>query len=360
MVDYSAETSNINISSERLLLPPRALKAKVPLSAQARNLVLSTRETLRAILRGTDQRLCIVVGPCSIHNEEAALDYAARLKALSDEVQDTLVLVMRAYFEKPRTSVGWKGFINDPQLNDSFDIELGLERARKLLLDLATLGVPVGTEALDPVTPQYLDDLISWSAIGARTTESQTHREMASGLSTPVGFKNGTDGNIQVAINAMTSASSPHRFLGINQDGQCAVLETRGNGYTHVVLRGGHAPNYDAAHIEHCEKALLSAKIPPRIVVDCSHGNTNKDYTKQPAVFRDCVDQIVAGNRSIVGMMLESHLHAGSQPPNTLDKLKYGVSITDACIAWDTTEQVIQEAARRLRPLLAKRELLAV
>jgi 3-deoxy-7-phosphoheptulonate synthase len=263
---------------------------------------------------------------------------------------------MRVYFEKPRTVTGWKGYINDPRLDDSFHIEEGLLGSRELLLHILKKGLPAATEALDPITPQYFGDLITWAAIGARTTESQTHREMASGLSTPVGFKNGTDGSVEVAINAIRSASLSHRFLGINPEGECAVFHTRGNPYGHLVLRGGKTPNYDAAHIAKYEATLRTNRLQPYLVVDCSHGNSQKDHTRQPAVFADCVAQIAAGNRSLVGLMLESHLSGGRQDiPKNLKELRYGVSVTDACIDWETTETCLLEAAERLRPFLSQR-----
>jgi 3-deoxy-7-phosphoheptulonate synthase len=285
------------------------------------------------------------------------MDYARRLKRLADEVSDTLYIVMRVYFEKPRTTTGWKGLINDPHMNDSFDIEEGLRKARKMLLDVNEMRLPAGTEALDPITPQYLGDLLTWSAIGARTTESQTHREMASGLSTPVGFKNGTDGGLQVAINALVSVSSPHSFLGINQSGQVAVIRTKGNRYAHIVLRGGsRGTNYDSVTIALVEKELATHKLPANIMVDCSHANSSKDPTLQPLVLNDVANQIAEGNHSIVGVMLESNIHAGNQAiPADLSQLKYGVSVTDACIDWSTTEKLLHETRLKLRDALPAR-----
>ncbi len=305
--------------------------------------MFKSREIVRAILERRDPRLFIVVGPCSIHDVAAAREYAARLKELAARVESSMLLIMRVYFEKPRTTVGWKGLINDPDLDDSFHIEKGIFLARELLLHVAELGLPAGTEALDPIMPQYLSELITWTAIGARTTESQTHREMASGLSTPVGFKNGTDGALAASINALQSVRHPHHFLGITQQGQSAVFRTRGNPHAHVVLRGGGGrSNYDAVSIAVAERELLSAGLPATIVVDCSHGNSNKDPSLQPLVAENCVTQILDGNRSIVGLMLESHLKGGSQPiPKDLTKLEYGVSITDPCIDWQTTESLI-------------------
>jgi 3-deoxy-7-phosphoheptulonate synthase len=347
---------NINVLSQELLPTPAEVKAKLPLTEPARETVLQGRRAVENILDGKDHRLLVVVGPCSIHDLEAAHDYAARLKALHDELSHSLFIVMRVYFEKPRTTVGWKGLVNDPYMDDSFHIEEGLQRARELLLHLAELGLPTATEALDPITPQYLGDLISWTAIGARTTESQTHREMASGLSTAVGFKNGTDGSLSVAINALRSASRPHNFLGIDQDGQCAVIRTRGNRYGHVVLRGGKQPNYDSVSVALCEKELHEAGLPAKLVVDCSHSNSNKDPGLQPLVLDNLVNQILEGNRSIVGVMIESNIGWGNQPLGTDPAaLAYGVSITDACIDWPTTEDCLGDAAQRLREVLPRR-----
>jgi 3-deoxy-7-phosphoheptulonate synthase len=345
----SERLSNVNIAAQRLLPTPSAVKEQHPLSPEGQRFIGASRAVIEAILDGRDHRRFLVVGPCSIHDLEAATEYANRLRELADEVRDTLVLVMRVYFSKPRTTIGWKGFINDPYLDDSFRIDEGLNKARQFLLALADLQLPAGTEALDPIIPQYLDDLVSWNAIGARTTESQTHREMASGLSTPVGFKNGTDGNVLVAIQAMQSASRPHHFLGINEEGQVTVLETAGNRYSHIVLRGGDRPNYDSVCVAICRKRLREHSLPENIMIDCSHGNSMKDPDLQPLVLDNCVHQILEGNRSIVGMMLESHLHAGNQKiGRNLSKLAFGVSVTDACIDWQTTEQAIRKAHRNL------------
>lgn len=351
------QLSNVNVISQDLLPTPAEVKAQLPLTERAAETVRWGRETVSNILDHKDPRLFVVVGPCSIHDVDAALDYAQRLQKLADTVRDTLFVVMRVYFEKPRTSVGWKGLINDPYMDDSFHIEKGLFMARKLLLDLAEMGLPTATEALDPITPQYLSDLVTWTAIGARTTESQTHREMSSGLSTPVGFKNGTDGSLGVAINALHSVSHPHHFLGINQEGQCTVVHTRGNRYGHVVLRGGGGrPNYDSVSIAMCEQELADAGLEQNIVVDCSHGNSMKDHHLQPLVVENCVNQILEGNRSIVGLMLESNLVEGNQAvPEKLAELKYGVSVTDACIGWETTEQTLSEANDKLRDVLPGR-----
>jgi 3-deoxy-7-phosphoheptulonate synthase len=340
---------NLNILSQQTLPPPSALHDAVPASERAMHTVSSARQAVTNILQGTDPRLLVVVGPCSIHDIAAAMDYAQRLKALADEVQDQLFIVMRVYFEKPRTTVGWKGLINDPRMDDSFRIEEGLHIARKLLVDLNDMGLPCGTEALDPITPQYLGDLIAWSAIGARTTESQTHREMASGLSSPVGFKNGTDGSLDVALNAMLSAAQPHAFLGINGEGQVALTQTRGNGFGHLILRGGANPNYDSVNVAQAQAELVAAKLPANIVVDCSHGNSRKNHALQSLVLKDVVGQMVDGNRAIKGVMLESNLFEGNQKLGALKDLRYGVSITDACLGWDATEAGLREAAERLR-----------
>src|SRR5690554_3769505 len=328
---------DLNIASNVTLITPEQLKKKIPLSDKAQQTVSHGRQVVRDILDGKDHRLFIVIGPCSIHDLKAAHEYADRLKALADEVSDTLFLIMRVYFEKPRTTVGWKGLINDPYLDDSFKIEDGLHIGRKLLLDLAEKSLPTATEALDPISPQYLQDLISWSAIGARTTESQTHREMASGLSSAVGFKNGTDGGLTVAINALQSVSSPHRFLGINQKGGVSIVTTKGNRYGHVVLRGGNGkPNYDSVSVAVCEQELKKAKISTNIMIDCSHANSNKDPALQPLVLDNITNQIVDGNQSISSLMIESHLGWGNQSIcEDLSQLKYGVSITDACIDWE-------------------------
>jgi len=344
------QVDNLNVVSQELLLTPAEIRKRVPLTEAARVTVLRGRQAVQDILERKDSRLLVVVGPCSIHDIEAAHDYARRLKRLGDEISDTLLVVMRVYFEKPRTTIGWKGLINDPEMDDSFKIEEGLQKARGLLLDLAEMGLPAGTEALDPIVPQYLSDLITWTAIGARTTESQTHREMASGLSSPVGFKNGTDGSLKVAINALLSVSRPHSFLGIDKSGRCAVIRTRGNRHAHVVLRGGNTPNYDSQSIQLCEKELRANNLPEIIMVDCSHANSNRNYSLQPVVLRDCVQQILSGNQSIIGFMIESNLEAGNQPiPADRAQLKYGVSVTDPCIDWPTTEFILREAHGTLR-----------
>jgi 3-deoxy-7-phosphoheptulonate synthase len=331
------------------LIAPRLLKAELPVSDAVTQTVVEARVAIRDIISGRDSRLLCIVGPCSIHDPAAALEYAARLAKLRVRLAERLFIVMRVYFEKPRTTVGWKGFINDPYMDESCDMQQGLRSARKLLLEINGLGLPAGTELLDPITPQYIADLVAWTAIGARTTESQTHREMASGLSMPVGFKNTTDGNLQAAINAIESARHPHAFLGINQDGVTAIVRTAGNPDTHVVLRGGKAPNFDAGSIEQCVAMLEKAKLEPRVIVDCSHAQTNKDYTRQPAVFATLTGQIQSGSRAIMGVMLESNLEAGNQPVSSdRAKLRYGVSVTDPCIDWPTTEHCLAGAARAL------------
>ncbi|MCP5468486.1 MAG: 3-deoxy-7-phosphoheptulonate synthase [Deltaproteobacteria bacterium] len=345
------QLNNINVESHKLLLTPEEVRNIIPLTNRAVQTILQCRGEIKNILNGKNQKIFLVIGPCSIHDVKAAHEYAERLKGLSDKVSDKIVIIMRVYFEKPRTTLGWKGLINDPHMDDSFDIESGIKIARRLLVHLNDMGIPTATEALDPIIPQYISDLISWTAIGARTTESQTHREMASGLSTPVGFKNGTDGNIQVAINAMQSALSGHSFLGIDSQGRISIYKTKGNPYSHVVLRGGNdKPNYDEESITHCIAELKKANLCSKIMVDCSHGNSNKDYKKQPEVFRNVISQISQGNRDLIAMMIESNLYEGNQKlTKDLDQLKYGVSITDACIDWETTEELILEAYQTLK-----------
>jgi 3-deoxy-7-phosphoheptulonate synthase len=351
------DIENVNVASFDAMPSPEEIHARLPLSMNAAKAVMHGRDALRNILERKDHRLFVVVGPCSIHDPVAGLDYARRLRALSDEVDDTLCLVMRVYFEKPRTTTGWKGYINDPDMDDSFHVDQGMEKARQFLLDIAEIGLPAGTEALDPISPQYLGDLISWTAIGARTTESQTHREMSSGLSTPVGFKNGTNGDIGIAINAIVSASRPHSFLGINGQGRTSIVRTRGNRHGHVVLRGGDGrPNYDTVSVQMAEQSLLKAKLPANIVIDCSHANSYKKPELQPLVMADVVNQVHLGNQSIVGLMIESNLVAGNQSiPADLAQLKYGCSVTDSCIDWDTTETMIRDAATLLRDVLPER-----
>ena len=348
---------NLNIAALDLMPPPDEIHARVPITETASETVTKGREALRRILDRKDPRIFVVVGPCSIHDPIAGEDYAGRLARLADEVGDTICLVMRVYFEKPRTSTGWKGFINDPRMDDSFHIEEGMERARAFLLRVAELGLPAGTEALDPIAPQYLGDLVSWTAIGARTSESQTHREMASGLSTPVGFKNGTEGDVGVAINAIKSAAGPHSFLGINMQGRSSIVRTRGNPHGHLVLRGGGGrPNYDTVSVTMTEKTLQSAGLPANIVIDCSHANSSRDPALQPLVMADCVHQVREGNRSIVGLMIESNIEGGNQPiPADRTRLRYGCSVTDPCVDWSTTERMIRTARETLKDILPKR-----
>ena len=342
---------DLHVITTEALVAPRLLKEQLAIDDRIARTVVEARQTVRRIIRGEDSRLMCIVGPCSIHDPDAALDYAGRLARLRAQLEERLFIVMRVYFEKPRTTVGWKGMINDPHMDDSCDMREGLFRARRLLLDINALGLPAGTEMLDPITPQYIADLVSWTAIGARTTESQTHREMASGLSMPVGFKNSTEGNLQVAVNAIESARRPHSFIGITQDGMTAIVRTAGNPDTHVVLRGGRTPNYDAVSIDECCRILRKAGLEPRVMVDCSHAQTSKDYRKQPEVFAALCEQVRAGSRAIMGVMLESFINAGNQPL-TADRsqLKYGVSITDPCIDWPTTERCLLEAAEALAP----------
>ena len=351
------DVHNINVDSQDILITPELLKSALPMSESIHDTLAASRKVIEDILDRQDPRVFVVVGPCSIHDPSAALEYARRLKVLADELSDTLYIVMRVYFEKPRTTVGWKGLVNDPHLNDSFRIEEGLHIARKLLLDILEIGLPTSTEALDPISPQYLQDLISWTAIGARTTESQTHREMASGLSSAVGFKNGTDGGLTVATNALHSAAKAHRFLGINGQGQVSVFTTRGNAYGHIVLRGGTAgPNYDSMNIKLCEDALAKAGVSKNIMVDCSHANSSKQPELQPSVIENVANQILEGNTSIIGLMIESNLHAGNQDiPANLDDLKYGVSVTDGCIDWATTEASLRAMRDTLKAALVAR-----
>ncbi|MFS1704301.1 3-deoxy-7-phosphoheptulonate synthase [Alteromonas sp. AMM-1] len=350
--------NNIHVSSEKILITPEALAQELPVSERALSVIRDSRQIIADIIHRRDHRMLVICGPCSIHDVEAAKDYALRLKELHECYKDTLYIVMRVYFEKPRTTTGWKGLINDPHINDTFEIETGLRKARELLIWLAELELPVATEALDPISPQYLAELFSWSAIGARTSESQTHREMASGLSMPVGFKNGTDGSLDIAINALKSAASSHRFMGINKQGQVSIIETQGNPDGHIILRGGKQPNYDSVCVSECEEWLANAKLTAGLVVDCSHANSNKDYRRQPLVAQNVVNQILEGNQSIIGVMLESHLKAGNQKSDGVpfDALEYGVSITDGCIDWDTTETLLGQMRDKLITVLPLRQ----
>lgn len=348
---------DLNIESITTLITPDQLKAEMPITETAVASVQKGRQVIRDILDRKDHRIFVVIGPCSIHDVDAAHDYAARLRELAEKVSDTLYLVMRVYFEKPRTTVGWKGLINDPYLNDTFKVEEGLHISRKLLLDLAEMGLPLSTEALDPISPQYLQDMIAWSAIGARTTESQTHREMASGLSSSVGFKNGTDGSLTVATNALKSVANPHRFLGIDQSGNVSIVSTKGNPYGHVVLRGGGGkPNYDSVNVSLAEQALDKADLPQNIMVDCSHENSSKNPALQPLVLDNVTNQILEGNQSIIGLMVESNIKHGRQNiPANLDDLEYGLSVTDGCISWEETEDALMTMHNKLKDVLPKR-----
>src|SRR4249919_479925 len=331
-------TRDLRVESIRPLLPPAILIEELPVSETAALTIAHGREEIVEILDGTNDRLVVIIGPCSIHDPTAAMDYARRLRTLSDELAADLRIVMRVYFEKPRTTVGWKGLINDPNLDGSFSINEGLRQARRLLLDLAEMGLPSGCEFLDPITPQFISDLVSWGAIGARTTESQVHRELASGLSMPVGFKNGTDGNVQIAVDAIRAAMHPHQFLSVTKQGLAAIVVTRGNDTCHVILRGGQRrPNYHAEDVEQTAKVLARAGLPSRIMVDCSHGNSGKDHTRQPSVARDLAAQIAEGSRHIFGVMIESHLVSGRQDVRPGEPLTFGQSVTDACLGWDDT-----------------------
>jgi 3-deoxy-7-phosphoheptulonate synthase len=342
---------NTNITSLERLVTPQQFKRKYPVDAAITKHVEASRKTLRDILDRKDNRLVVVVGPCSVHDTKAAIEYAERLAKLADDLKQDLFIVMRVYFEKPRTTVGWKGLINDPYLDGSFQIEKGMSLGRELMIKINQLGLPIANEALDPISPQYMQDLISWSAIGARTTESQTHREMASGLSVPIGFKNGTDGGLEVAINALQSASNGHSFLGIDGEGKVSIVHSSGNQYSHIVLRGGGGKtNYDSVNVRLTERELRASKLPVNVMIDCSHANSSKDPELQPLVLENVGQQILEGNQSIVGVMLESHLNAGSQTlTDDKSKLEYGKSITDGCIDWQTTEKSLRQLAKKLK-----------
>ncbi len=344
------QTQNLRVVETRRLSPPRLLKSALPITDASAQTVVEGRDAVKRILAGEDRRLLVVIGPCSIHDPKSALEYARKLSALRQELSDRLVLIMRVYFEKPRTTIGWKGLINDPHLDGSYEIEAGLKIGRELMLQITALGLPTATEFLDPIVPQYLADLVSWAAIGARTTESQTHREMASGLSMPVGFKNATDGSLQIAIDAMTAARTPHNFLGIDQDGVTSIVVTAGNPDGNVVLRGGRKlTNYDPPSIAEASAQLIKAGLPSVLMVDCSHANSGKQHAKQEEVWQSVIAQRVVGNHSLIGMMVESHLIEGSQPfPKPVSELRYGVSITDACIGWEATERMLRHAHAEL------------
>jgi len=352
------QTQNLHVREATRLITPRALKAELPMTERSNQTVVEGREVVKNILAQRDPRMLVVIGPCSIHDPKAALEYATKLQALRMELGDQFCFLMRVYFEKPRTTIGWKGLINDPHLDGTYDIETGLKMARKLLLQITELGVPTATEFLDPIVPQYTTDLVSWAAIGARTTESQTHREMASGLSMPIGFKNATDGSLQIALDAMLAARHPHSFLGIDQDGVTSIIRTTGNPDGHVVLRGGRLrTNYDAESIAEASAQLKKSGMPPGIMVDCSHANSLKQHAKQEEVWRSVIGQRLAGNAALIGLMVESHLHEGSQPiPKNLSELRYGVSITDACVNCETTERMLRYG----HEMLAKQTVEAV
>ena len=343
------QTYDIRVEEFISLVTPATLTRELPMTPGAAQTVLTGRETIEDILSGKDKRVLVIVGPCSIHDVDAALEYARRLNELRQKVAETLYLVMRVYFEKPRTIVGWKGLISDPRLDGSCDMETGLRMARKLLLQVTEMGLPTATEMLDTITPQYIAGLICWAAIGARTTESQTHREMASGLSMPVGFKNGTDGDLTMAVNAMVAAGSPQSFLGMDHNGRISIVKTRGNHSTHLVMRGGNRPNYDSVSIREALELLRQKKLIEGIMVDCSHDNSKKDYRNQGIVWRDVLNQRIYGNKALIGLMLESNLNEGNQKnTGSLSTMKYGVSITDSCISWEATEQLLISAHKQL------------
>jgi 3-deoxy-7-phosphoheptulonate synthase len=342
-------TDDLRVKGYQHLLEPNRLKQELSISQTAHATVLAGRGAIERIMRKEDQKLLVVAGPCSIHDEQAAYEYAGRLKSLSEKVGEAFSIVMRVYFEKPRTSLGWKGLINDPHLDGSCDIMEGLRKARRILLQINEIGVPAATEFLETVTPQYVSDLVSWACIGARTTESQAHREMASGLSMTVGFKNGTDGNLSSAINAVVAAREPQSFLGIDQEGRTCIVKTGGNPLTHIVLRGGPLPNYDPINIEQARLKLIEKNMPETIMVDCSHGNSMKKFQGQAIVFRNVIDQVIAGNEAVIGLMLESNLREGNQKfTGEISDLQYGVSITDECISWGTTENLLLSATEKL------------
>lgn len=344
------KTFDVNVRETIRLISPAELKEAMPITDRATETVLAGREAVCGILDGRDSRMIGVVGPCSIHDEKAAMEYAEKLAVLAESVRDRIVILMRVYFEKPRTTIGWKGLINDPFMDGTFNVDEGMRKARKILMEINELGLPTASEMLDPITPQYTAGLVAWASIGARTTESQTHRQMASGLSMPVGFKNGTDGKLQTALDAMEAARHPHGFLGIDQDGRTCVIHTKGNPWGHLILRGGQSgPNYSEKHIADAVQRLNQADLNTRVLVDCSHANSSKDFRKQPGVLQSVIEQRVAGNESLCGFMLESNIKEGNQRiPEDLSQLKYGVSVTDGCIGWDITEELLTNAFEAL------------
>ncbi len=349
------ETDDLRIKAIKEVSPPDVVRGEYPLTSEGRETVYQARKAIHNILHGDDDRLLVVVGPCSVHDVEAALEYSEKLAAMRDKLKDDLLIVMRVYFEKPRTTVGWKGLINDPSLDGSFHINQGLRLARKLLVELAAKGMPAATEYLDLISPQYIADVVSWGAIGARTTESQVHRELASGLSCPVGFKNGTDGNMQIAIDAIGSASRPHNFLSVTKNGHSAIFTTTGNEDCHLILRGGNGePNYDAEHVKAAVADLEKAGVNSRLMVDCSHANSFKQHDRQVEVANDIADQLAAGQDKIMGVMIESHLREGRQDIALDGSMEYGKSVTDACISWDTTEPVLERLAEGVRQRRAR------
>ncbi len=353
VIKLMEQLHDLRVSRIIRLPSPGELKAALPVDERVASTVTGSRREVEHILSGQDKRLLVIVGPCSIHDVDSAREYADKLAVLRTELQHEFCIMMRVYFEKPRTTVGWKGFINDPHLDDTYDIEHGLLHARKLLIEINELGLPAATEFLDPISPQYVADVVSWAAIGARTIESQTHRQMASGLSMPVGFKNSTDGRLGVAVDAIRSAMHPHSFLGIDQDGYSSAVTTKGNPFGHLVLRGGPKPNYDAESIAAAEALLAKAGLQQSLLVDCSHANSGKKHEQQVSVWNNVLEQKVAGNKSIAGVMIESNLYCGNQPfPEDRDKLMYGVSITDECLSWEETERMLREGASVMRQVI--------
>lgn len=353
------KTQDLHVLETIPLIPPAQLKDEMPGTDTAYETVIESRQSIKRMLRGKDDRILVIVGPCSIHDENGAYEYASRLAKLRKAVLDRLFIVMRVYFEKPRTTVGWKGLINDPHLDGTGDMGYGLRQGRRIMLAINDMELPTATEFLDPIVPQYIDDLVTWAAIGARTTESQTHRELASGLSMPFGFKNTTDGNLQIAVDAMCSARAPHNFLGVSQYGQTAIIKTTGNVWGHIILRGGsHGPNYDKDSVQQVMQTLNKFQLPNYIMIDCSHANSNKDFRRQESVLEEVIRQRVEGNSTLFGVMLESNLNEGNQPiPQDLSQLKYGVSVTDGCMNWETTERIIRNTYEQVESIYPAREI---